>query len=42
MINEWDENLALFFGRFLNTLEEMDAHLGFKATHYSAPRLLEA
>jgi hypothetical protein len=29
MSQEVEENLTLFFRRFLNTSEEMDAHLGF-------------
>jgi hypothetical protein len=32
MSNEVEENLTLFFRRFLDTPEEMDAHLGFRAT----------
>jgi hypothetical protein len=31
--NEVEENLTLFFRRFSNTPEEMDAHLGFKGSH---------
>ncbi len=33
MSNEVEENLTLFFRRFLNTFEEMDAHLGFKGSY---------
>jgi hypothetical protein len=32
MHNEVEEDLTLFFRRFLNTPEEMDAHLGFKGS----------
>jgi hypothetical protein len=35
-------NLTLSFRRFLNTPEDMDAHLGFKGNHYRARGLLEA
>jgi hypothetical protein len=42
MSNEMEENLTLFFRRFLNTPEEMDAHLGFRGTHWRAPGLPEA
>jgi len=31
--NEEESNLTPFFRRFLNTPEEMDAHLGFKGSH---------
>jgi hypothetical protein len=44
MNNEAKPNLTLFFRRFLNTPEEMDAHLGFKGGHEKAsekdPRVL--
>jgi hypothetical protein len=37
MNNEGDRgigpNLTLFFRRFLNTVVEMNAHLGFKGSH---------
>jgi len=39
MGNEVEENLTLFFRRFLNTPEEMDAHLGLKGSHVRAPGL---
>jgi len=32
--NEREQALTLFFGRFLNTPEGMDAHLGFSGTHW--------
>jgi hypothetical protein len=35
-------NLTIFFGRFLTTPEEMNAHLGFKGSQWRAPGLLEA
>jgi hypothetical protein len=40
--NEREQDLTLFFGRFLNTPVEMDAHSGFKGSHQRAPRVLEA
>jgi hypothetical protein len=33
MQNEVEENLTLFFRRFLTTPEEMDAYLGFSGTY---------
>jgi hypothetical protein len=39
MSSEVEENLTLFFRHFLNTLEEMDAHLGFRGSHWRAPGL---
>ncbi|MFZ0450497.1 MAG: hypothetical protein WAL98_14765 [Desulfatiglandaceae bacterium] len=42
MRNVLDEDLTLFFRHFLNTPEEMDARLGFKDSHWRAPRLPEA
>jgi len=33
MSNEVEENLKLFFGRFLNMPEEMDVYFGFKGSH---------
>jgi hypothetical protein len=42
MQNGVEEDRTLFFRRFLNTPEEMDAHLGFRGTHWRAPGLLEA
>jgi hypothetical protein len=35
-------NLTLFFGRFLNTAEEMDGYLEFRSTRQKAPGFLEA
>jgi hypothetical protein len=32
MSNEVEENLTLFFRHFLNTSQEMDAHLGVKGS----------
>ncbi|MFZ0450540.1 MAG: hypothetical protein WAL98_14980 [Desulfatiglandaceae bacterium] len=37
MRNEVEPNLTLFFRPFLNTSEGMDAHLGFKGSHWRAP-----
>jgi hypothetical protein len=31
--SEGEEDLMAFFRRFLNTPEEMDAHLGLKSSH---------
>jgi hypothetical protein len=41
MSNEWEENLTLFFRRFLNTPEKVDDYSGFGATHQRGPGLLD-